>query len=127
MNSRLKNILFGSIFICFGIGIGIGIGAGIWSDDGDPIDQGPDNPVDNGPFVEFYNEKLGNITGIIDHRTAVHDGVVKFLGEAKINISLVNFVTFRDSLRRKTKTIHKSSRKGVANGIQCNDIWLSMP
>ena len=81
MNSRLKNLLLGSVFICLGIGIGIGIGAGIWSGSDDPIDQDPDYPDDLGPYVEFYNEKLGNITGIIDHRTAEHDGVVKFLGK----------------------------------------------
>ena len=39
----------------------------------------------DGPFVEFYDEKLGNITGIIDHRTAEHDGVVKFLGKVEQN------------------------------------------
>ena len=108
MNSRLKNLLIGSVFICVGIGIGIGIGAGIWSGSDNPIDQGQGSTVDSGPrknlriscqlescdpqipdmdqndldgpFVEFYDEKLGNITGIIDHRTPEHDGVVKFLG-----------------------------------------------
>ena len=82
MNSRLKNLLLGSVFICVGIGIGIGIGAGIWSDSDisdDPIDD--DYPNDLGTFVEFYNEKLGNITGIIDHRSPEHDGVIKFLGK----------------------------------------------
>ena len=42
MNSRLKNLLLGLVFICFGIGIGIGIGAGIWSDGDELIDQGPE-------------------------------------------------------------------------------------
>ena len=114
MNSRLKNILLGSVFICLGIGIGIGIGAGIWSGSDDPADQDQGSQVDSGPrkknlriscelesddpqipdeeqddtdgpFVEFYDEKLGNITGIIDHRTPEHDGVVKFLGNAEQN------------------------------------------
>ena len=110
MNSRLKNLLIGSVFIFVGIGIGIGIGAGIWSGSDDPIDQDQGSTVDSGPrkksenlmpqipdedqddtdnvepFVEFFDEKLGNITGIIVHRTPEQDGVVKFLGNFEQNI-----------------------------------------
>ena len=49
MNSRLKNLLIGSVFICVGIGIGIGIGAGIWSGSDDPADQDQGSTVDSGP------------------------------------------------------------------------------
>ena len=48
MNSRLKNLLIGSVFICVGIGIGIGIGAGIWSGSDGPIDQDQGSTVDSG-------------------------------------------------------------------------------
>ena len=62
MNSRLKNILLGSVFICLGIGIGIGIGAGIWSGSDDPADQDQGSKlcrgihyVDSGPRKKSEN------------------------------------------------------------------------
>ena len=55
------------------------------SDDPQIPDEDQDDTDNIGPFVEFYDEKLGNITGIIDHRTSEHDGVVKFLGNVEQN------------------------------------------
>ena len=132
MNSRLKNLLLGLVFICFGIGIGIGIGAGIWSDGDELIDQGPDNPIDIGPFVEFYDEKLGNITGIIDHRTVAHGGVVKFLGEFRIILHLTTFeflgIPYAERPKRFTSPVEKALPmifNATTYGYQCPDINLN--